>query len=95
MMSDPLVPTSKEPDNLIRVSELGDWVYCNLAWKLRSQGASPTGESESRIEEGRQWHVEHGRTATRSVTAKRVRNWCFAIALGVAALLVVLWRAGL
>ena len=50
-------------------------------------------ESEPKVEEGRRWHVEHGQTAAYSVTAKRVRNWCFAIALGIAVLLIVLWRA--
>src|SRR5450432_2497533 len=83
----------KSPD-LIRVSDLGEWVYCNLAWKLRTQGASPAIESKPKIEEGRRWHAEHCKTAAYSVAARRVRNWCFAIALGIAMLTIVLWRAG-
>src|SRR5271165_1525398 len=84
-MSDRPLPAANEPVGLIRVSELGDWAYCNLAWKLRAKGARTIVECETRFDEGRQWHVEHGRTAARSVTARRIRNWCFAIALGVAA----------
>lgn len=93
-MSNPPLPPTREPYSLIRVSELGDWVYCNLAWKLRIQGVQPAVESEPKIEAGRQWHVAHGRTAARSIKARRVRNWCIAIALGLAAFLVTLWRAG-
>ena len=94
MVSESPEPVQDASADLIRASELGEWVYCNLAWKLRTQGASLAVESEPKIEEGRRWHVKYGQTAVYSVTAKRARNWCFAIALGIAVLLVALWRAG-
>jgi hypothetical protein len=87
-------PLSSAPGNLIRVFELGDWVYCNLAWKRRAEGAVRTAESAVRIEEGRTWHLDHGTTVVRSARARKLGLWCLALALILIVLAFLSWLAG-
>ena len=84
-------PARTAPTSPIRVSELGDWVYCHLAWKLRREGAAPTPEAEARADESRAWHAEHGEVVAHAIRARRVRDCCLVRAVCVAALLLILW----
>ena len=82
----------RHPDTSpIRVSGLGQWVYCNLAWKLNQLGAEPTTESLARTAAGRAWHEEHGETVARADAARRVRALCIVLALQAGAAAAVLW----
>ena len=84
-------PRRQETTSPIRVSEIGQWVYCNLAWKFQRQGAVSTPEAAARAEEGITWHAQHGDVVTQSIRARRFRNWCLVLATGVAMMLATLW----
>jgi len=43
------------------------------------------------MDEERQWHAEQGGIAAIPATARRMRDYCFALALVVAAIVAILW----
>ena len=69
---------------LIRASEVGEYVYCARAWRLRRAGVERTRGHEARAA-GTAWHVEHGRGVT---AARRMRK--LSAAAGLLALLCAL-----
>jgi len=84
-------PCRHESARPIPVSELGQWVYCHLAWKLNRLGVVPTAEAEARADAGRAWHEEHGEAVATVDTARRVRNLCVVLAVIVATAGAILW----
>jgi hypothetical protein len=90
-----LVSESIEPigrKDQIRVSEVGEWVYCSVAWKLRGEGVSPDYQGLLELQAGVDLHHEHGTQVGRSVAARRVKPWLLAGILIAGALLVLfLW----
>lgn len=73
-------------DNMIRASEVGEYVYCRRAWWLKRFG----GHKSSYVRElaaGRRYHEDHGKLVQRSQRARRV-----ALALiFIAVLLLSFW----
>ena len=62
---------------MIRASEVGEYVYCARAWRLRREGVERTRGHEARAA-GTAWHLEHGRGVR---TAARLRTLSAAAAL--------------
>ena len=78
---------------LIRASEVGEYVYCARAWRLRREGFEPTAGSERR-EAGVRWHTEHGAGVRRARRLRRVALAALLAAAALAALAVFLWWRG-
>lgn len=72
----------RDKRSLINASEVGDYVFCALAWRLRSEGHQAVALEAAR-KAGSLWHHEHGRDVRRS------RQWSIA-ATALTALAVVL-----
>lgn len=51
----------RDKRSLISASEVGDYVFCALAWRLRAEGHEATALQAAR-DAGTEWHREHGRT---------------------------------
>ena len=79
-------------DKLIRASELGEYVYCARAWRLRRDGHEPTAGRERR-EAGVRWHTEHGADVRRARRLKLLASAALLLAVALAALIAFLrWR---
>ena len=61
----------RDKHSLISASEVGDYVFCALAWRLRAEGHEAAALQAAR-EAGSLWHHEHGRDVRRS------RQWIIA-----------------
>ena len=79
--------------NLIRASEIGEYVYCARAWRLRRDGCEPTAGRERR-EAGTRWHVEHGAGVSRARMLRRLATAALLLAFALATLVVFLWWRG-
>ena len=78
--------------DLIRVSELGEWVYCSVAWKLNAEGVGRDPQGIVELEAGREFHEEHGMLVGRTIAAGKLKPWLLAGILITACLLVLfLW----
>ncbi len=55
----------RNKSELISASEVGDYVFCALAWRLRAEGHVPTSLREAQ-QAGVEWHRDHGRGVERS-----------------------------
>ncbi|HYE12986.1 MAG TPA: hypothetical protein VD968_00940 [Pyrinomonadaceae bacterium] len=77
----------------IRASEVGEYVFCARAWRLRVDGVKPTSGGEAR-EAGTRWHRSHGRTVRRAKRLRALASLLFFLALALAAfaLLLRVWR---
>ena len=89
-MSELIAPVTKHAP--IRVSELGDWVYCSVAWKLRGEGVSPDPQGMLELERCREFHQDHGAQVARSVVARKAKPWLLAAILITGGLLVLYLR---
>lgn len=78
---------------LIRASELGEYVYCARAWWLRKEGFEPTAGSEAR-ERGTRWHTRHGRQIARARSLLRAALFLALAAVLLATFLLLLWWRG-
>jgi type IV secretory pathway TrbF-like protein len=76
---------------LIKASEIGEYVFCARAWRLRLDGHAPTSGHKAR-QAGTEWHLRHGRTLRR---ARRLRLFALCslllAAVAAAVLLFLLW----
>ena len=78
---------------LTRASELGEYVYCARAWRLRRDGARPDAAGRERLDAGTRWHLEHGAGVRRAQLLRRLASACLLLAVVVATLLILLrWR---
>lgn len=75
---------------LIRASEVGEYVYCARAWRLRKDGFEPTA-SGARFEAGRLWHAEHGEGVRRARHLRALAAASLLLALLLATLIALLW----
>lgn len=88
----PIAPLDKSvkiehmSDDIIRVSEINDYLYCRRSWWLkRVQGHQP--ENEAELEAGTNHHRVHGYMVQR---AQRARLLAYALA-GIALMMAVLF----
>ena len=75
---------------LIRASEVGEYVYCARAWRLRRGGVEQTRGHEARAA-GTAWHTEHGREVTAAARLRKLSAAAGLLALLCALALVALW----
>ena len=92
MVSESIEPIGTQDQT--RVSELGEWVYCSVAWKLRGEGVSPDYQGMLELQAGLDLHHEHGAQVGRSVAARSVKPWLLAGILITGALLVLFLSMG-
>jgi hypothetical protein len=79
----------------IRASEVGEYVYCARAWRLRRDGVAPSAAGRARLDAGTRWHLEHGAGVMRALRLRRAAFACLLMAVVVAVvLLLVLWGRG-
>jgi hypothetical protein len=79
-----------ERRKLIRASEVGEYVFCARAWRLRLDGYEPTAGRHAR-EAGTAWHLGHGRSVRRARQLKLVAACASFMALVVAVLILLSW----
>ena len=73
----------------IRVSELGDFTYCPVAWQLRKNGAPSGPQAIVEQDLGRTFHYRHARQVTRSESAVAMAPWLTAPVLLTGGILVL------
>ncbi|HEX8709004.1 MAG TPA: hypothetical protein VF723_12225 [Pyrinomonadaceae bacterium] len=74
----------------IRASEVGEYVFCARAWRLRLDGHAPTAGQHAR-EAGDRWHRAHGQSVTRAERLRRIAFILFLLALLLAAFCALAW----
>lgn len=74
----------KDRRSLISASEVGDYLFCALAWRLRAEGYEATASRAAR-DAGSEWHRRYGRAVSNE---RRLR--VTAIILTIAAVLLSL-----
>jgi hypothetical protein len=80
----------KEKQKLIKASEIGEYVFCARAWRLRVDGYEPAFGQKAR-EAGTAWHLEHGRSTRNARRLKRIAAFACLLAIVFAVLLFLLW----
>ncbi|HUQ34538.1 MAG TPA: hypothetical protein VM095_20625 [Pyrinomonadaceae bacterium] len=75
---------------LIKASEIGEYVFCARAWRLRVDGYEPTSGHRAR-QAGTEWHLNHGRTLQRARRLRLFAVFSALLTLIAAALLFLLW----
>jgi hypothetical protein len=76
--------------NLIRASEIGEYVFCARAWRLRVDGVEAGGWSEAR-ERGTTWHREHGRGVASARRLRTLSTLATLFATTLALVIFALW----
>jgi hypothetical protein len=80
----------KNRGNLIRASEIAEYVYCARAWKLRLDGHNPTTGQVARVA-GEEFHQRHGRSVRRARRLNAIAYTCFVLAIIAALILLLRW----
>jgi hypothetical protein len=75
---------------LIKASELGEYVFCARAWRVRVDGHEPTSGHQRRAA-GTEWHLGHGRSIRRAERLRLVALLSTILTTLAAALLFLLW----
>ena len=79
----------RDERTVISASEVGDYVFCALAWRMRAEGREPLPSSRAAREAGAAWHREHGRGVRRSRRARLAAAVLTAAAVFLALLLIL------
>lgn len=80
----------KDRQKLIKASEIGEYVFCARAWRLRIDGYEPTSGHRAR-QAGTEWHQRHGRTIRDARRLERIAAFSGLLTIVVAVLLFLLW----
>jgi hypothetical protein len=75
---------------LIRASEVGEYIFCARAWRLRLEGYEPTHGRHAR-ETGTAWHLRHGKSVRRARRLRLIAACAIFLAAVVAALILLSW----
>ncbi|MDT7602025.1 MAG: hypothetical protein QOF61_22 [Acidobacteriota bacterium] len=75
---------------LIRASEIGEYVFCARAWRLRVEDVEASGWNEAR-EAGTAWHREHGRGVASARRLRRVSTIATLLAALLSLVIFALW----
>lgn len=80
-------------ENLIRASEVAEYVYCHRAWWLRHvQGVDSA--NRQALDAGRKAHGRHGRRVAGAALAGLLALALIALAIGLLVIAVLLWWLG-
>jgi hypothetical protein len=74
---------------LISASEVGEYVFCAKAWRLKRDGAIPQSPS---LDSGSVFHQEHGRLVSRGDSLRKTALICALIALLLFICLALMWH---
>ena len=77
----------------MRASEVGEYVFCARAWRLRMEGHRPALGAEARTA-GQRWHLRHGQSVARARRLRNISSACAYLALAVAVLILLFWWRG-
>ena len=80
----------KEKQKFIKASEIGEYVFCARAWRLRLEGYEPTFGHEAR-QAGTEWHLKHGRSLRRARRLRLIATLSILLAAILAVLLLLQW----
>jgi hypothetical protein len=80
----------KDRQKFIKASEIGEYVFCARAWRLRLDGYEPTFGHEAR-QAGTQWHLKHGRSIRRVRRLRLIAALAIFLTALLALLLFLLW----
>lgn len=83
-----------ERGRFVRASEVGEYIYCARAWRLRREGFGPSAAGRERLDAGTRWHLEHGAGVRRAALLRRLSAAAFLAAVALATLLLLLWWRG-
>jgi hypothetical protein len=83
-----------ERGGFVRASEVGEYVYCARAWRLRREGFAPSAAGRERLDAGTRWHLAHGAGVGRARLLRRLSMAALLLSAALAALLVLLWWRG-
>lgn len=78
----------RNKSELISASEVGDYVFCALAWRLRVEGHEPTSLRAAQ-QAGIEWHRDHGKGVARARLAHTAAIIFTALAIFLGLLLVL------
>jgi hypothetical protein len=73
---------------IISASEVGEYVFCAKAWRLKRDGAIP---QSPHLDSGTAFHQEHGRQVSRSDSLRKTAVICALIALLLFVCLALIW----
>jgi hypothetical protein len=77
-------------NRFLRASEVGEYVFCARAWRMRLDGYAPTRGGAAR-EAGTAWHLRHGRQYARALKLRMIAHAAALGALLLLALIVLVW----
>jgi len=83
----------RNKSELISASEVGDYVFCALAWRLRAEGLEPA-SLRAVQQAGIKWHSDHGREVARAhrLRAATIIFTALAVILGLLLALYLVLR---
>ena len=79
-----------ERRKLIRASEVGEYIFCARAWRLRLDGYEPTAGRGAR-EAGTAWHLRHGKAVRRARRLQLIAACASLLAVVIAVLMLLNW----
>ena len=79
----------RDKRSLISASEVGDYVFCALAWRMRAEGHGVLPTSRAARDAGSVWHDEHGRNVRRSHRARLAAMVSISLAIFLALMLIL------
>lgn len=82
----------RDGQKLIKASEVGEYVFCARAWRMRLDGHEPS--NRAAMEAGTRWHRGHGRSVSRAGRLRKLAALCALLALVVLTLIFLSWWWG-
>lgn len=83
-----------ERGGFVRASEVGEYVYCARAWRLRREGFAPSAAGRERLDAGTRWHLAHGSEVRRARLLRRLSTAALLLSVLLATVLLLVWWRG-